>query len=247
LNLCLGLGFKPYRRGDRGSAEGPSLNNDQVQLFEPLSVRKFLHATLIFRYVEMIGLSENQNKVPVPFEKSLYLLHPYNATLVTCKGKNEEINVLAVAWIIPVGVNPPLLAMSIRPERYSHDLIMETGEFVVNIPTFNMVKEVLLCGRRSGRNFEKFKKVSLSPQKARKVNVPVIKECVAHLECKLAKTVNIGDHTLIIGQVVAAYAAEGCFEEVYDLTKFHPCLHLGKNFFTTCTEERVEPDIANIK
>ncbi len=191
-------------------------------------------------------MSGTQNKVPVPFEKSLYLLHPYNATLVSCKGKNEETNVLAVAWVIPVSVDPPLLAMSIRPERYSHEFIMETKEFVVNIPTFKMAKKVLLCGRRSGRTFEKFKKALLSPQKAEKVNVPVIKECAAHLECKLVKTVKTGDHTLIIGQVVAAYATKGYFEEVYDLTKFHPCQHLGKNFFTTCIGESVEPDIADI-
>ena len=191
-------------------------------------------------------MSGTQNKVPVPFEKTVNLLHPYNATLVTGKGKNEKINVLAVAWIIPASVDPPFVAMSIRPERYSHELIMETGKFVVNIPTFKMAEEVLLCGRRSGRDFEKFKKASLSLQKAKKVNVPAVKECVAHLECKLVKTLKTGNHTLIMGQVVAAYAAEGYFEEIYDLTKFHPCQHLRKNFFTTCTEKSVERDIANI-
>ncbi len=182
-------------------------------------------------------------KVSVPFERSLYLLHPYNACLVTCKGKNGKINVMTVAWIIPVSVKPPLLAMSIRPERYSHDLIMETGEFVVNVPTFKLAQKVLFCGRRSGRRHEKFNEASLSPQKARKVAAPIIEECIAYLECKLVKTVETGDHTLVIAQVVAAYALDSYFEEVYNMAKFSPCLHVGKNLFTTCIRKSVEPEI----
>ena len=194
--------------------------------------------------VEMIHMHKTRKtKALVPLERALYLLHPYNASLITCKGRNEEINVMAVAWIVPVSVNPPLLAMSIRPERYSHDLIMETKEFVVNIPTFKLAQKVLLCGRRSGRKHEKFKEASLSPQKAKKVTAPMIKECIAHLECKLKKTISVGDHTLIIGEVVTAYALNGYFEDVYDMTKFRPCLHIGKNSFTTCIKKSVEPEI----
>jgi len=182
-------------------------------------------------------------KVPIPFERSMYLLHPFNATLVTSKGKDGKINAMAVAWIIPVSVKPPLLVMSIRPERYSYGLIMETEEFVVNIPTFDLAQKVLLCGRRSGRSCDKFKDAGLTPQEAKKVNVPVIEECVAHLECRLVKTVEAGDHVLMIGEVVAAYALEGYFDGVYDVTRFRPCLHLGRNFFTTCSTERIEPKL----
>jgi flavin reductase (DIM6/NTAB) family NADH-FMN oxidoreductase RutF len=181
-----------------------------------------------------------REKVPVPLQQSLYFLHPYSASLVTCKGKNGKINVMTVAWIIPVSVNPPLLAMSIRPERYSHDLIIESKEFAVNIPTFKLAQKVLFCGRRSGKDHEKFKETSLTPEKAIKVNVPIIKECVAHLECKLVKSMKMGDHTLIIGQIVVAYALAGYFEEVYNLAKFRPCLHLGKDYFTTCMRRKTE-------
>lgn len=180
-------------------------------------------------------------RAPITLERSLYLLHPYSAFLVTCKGADGKINVMTVAWIIPVSLNPPLLAMSIRPERYSHDLILETKEFVVNVPTFKLARKVLICGRRSGRKLEKFKEAALSPQKAKKVAAPIIKECIAHLECKLTKTIKIGDHTLIVGQVVAACALNNYFEEVYDMTKFRPCLHVGKNLFTTCIQKSVEP------
>lgn len=69
---------------------------------------------------------------------------------------------------------------------------------------------------------------SLTTEKAIKVNVPIIKECIAHLECRLVKSTKTGDHTLIIGQIVVAYTLAGYFEEVYNLAKFRPCLHLGK-------------------
>ncbi len=183
----------------------------------------------------------DESKRPVPLEQSLYLLHPYNSCLVTSIDKNGRANIMAVAWIIPVSTDPPLLAMSIRPERHSHRLITETGEFVVNIPTYELAQKVLICGRRSGMDHDKFKEAALSPRKATQVRVPIIEECVAHIECKVFKTVKTGDHILIIGQIVAAYALEGLFEQVYNIMEFRPCLHLGKNYFTTCVTRRKEP------
>ncbi|MFX0117234.1 MAG: flavin reductase family protein, partial [Candidatus Hodarchaeota archaeon] len=102
------------------------------------------------------------------------LLHPYNATLVSCTSKDGKPNVLAIAWIIPVSIDPPLLAMSIRPERHSHRIISETKEFVVNIPTFQLAKKVLGCGRLSGREYDKFKEFALETQNAKEVNSPII-------------------------------------------------------------------------
>ena len=182
-------------------------------------------------------------KVAVPFERALRLLHPYNSTLVTSKGRNGKPNVMAVAWIIPVSGNPPLLAMSIRPERYSHKLIRETKEFVVNIPTFNQARKVLICGRRTGRNTDKLKDARFKTEKAEMVAAPLIKECIAHIECKLVKTIKTGDHKLIIGRIVAAQASEHHFKEIYNMKKHRPCLHLGRNYFTTCTEQMIEPKL----
>ena len=182
-------------------------------------------------------------KVAVPFERALYLLHPYNSTLVTSKGKDGKENVMAVAWIIPVSVNPPLLAMNIRPGRYSHKLIKETKEFVVNIPTFSQARKVLICGRRTGRNTDKLKDAGFKTEKAKMVAAPLIKECIAHIECKLVKTIKTGDHRLIIGRIVAAQASEQHFKETYNMKKHRPCLHLGRNYFTTCTEQMTEPKL----
>jgi len=70
------------------------------------------------------------------------------------------------------------------------------------------------------------------------VNAPIVKECTGHLECRVVKTVEAGDHTLIIGEIIEAYATEGYFNQIYNLKKFRPCLHLGKNYFTTCLKKR---------
>ena len=182
-------------------------------------------------------------KFNVPFERSIYLLHPYNTSLISSKGNDEKINIMAVAWIIPVSVDPPLVVMSIHPERYSYELIVEMREFVVNIPTFDQAQKVLFCGRRSGEDLDKFNAVSFTPSKGKQVKVPIIQECIAHLECKLMKTIELGDHILIVGKIVEAYAADGYFDNVYDITKFHPCLHVGKNLFTTCIEKIIEPQL----
>ena len=182
-------------------------------------------------------------KVKVSLDRSLYLLHPYNSCLITSKSKTGKPNVMTVAWITPVSAKPPLLAMSIRSERYSYNLILESGEFVVNIPTFDLTEQVLFCGRRSGREHNKFKATSLHPQKALEVSTPAIKECVGHLECRVVKTLKTGDHTLIIGEIIEAYATKGHFDQIYNIKKHRPCLHLGKNYFTTCLKNKKEPKL----
>ena len=189
-------------------------------------------------------MPQNQiKKHTVNLKESLYLLHPYNTCLITAKDRNDQINVMAVAWIIPVNVDPPLIAMSIRPERYSYPMIQERGEFVVNIPTFTQTRDVLFCGRRSGRNTNKFQNTHYTTQEARKVNVPIINECIAHLECKVEETIPLKDHDLIIGKIFSAYALEGYFTKLYDIEKHQPCLHVGKNTFTTCLKEILEPKL----
>jgi flavin reductase (DIM6/NTAB) family NADH-FMN oxidoreductase RutF len=179
-------------------------------------------------------------KEKVAIEDIPYLLHPYPATLVTTIGENGKPNVLAVAWIIPVSVNPPHIAMTLRPQRHSYKLLTETREFTVNIPDFNLAKQVVFCGRRSGRDHDKFKETRLAPTKARKIAAPIIKECIAHLECKLEKVIEIHDHILCIGKVMAAYASNKCYRRLYDLSQHQPLLHLRGNTFTTTTRKAVE-------
>jgi len=162
-----------------------------------------------------------------------YLLHPRNTVLVTTVSRDGKPNVLAVAWITPISVNPPYLGISVKLGRYSHKLLLETGEFVVNVPTFDLAREVTICGRKSGRQVDKFKEAGLTTEQAKVVKVPIIKECVAHLECKVVDRFKVGDHDFFVGQVLAAYVSEENFKNLYDVKKHKTLLHIGKNKFTT--------------
>ena len=171
------------------------------------------------------------------------LLHPLNATLITCQGKDGKPNALAIAWIVPVSVDPPMLVFAVTKERHSYKLIEETREFVVNIAGFEMAHQVLYCGRKSGREVDKFKETGLTAGKAKKVSVPIINECVAHLECRVEDIIPKGDHVLVVGQVLAAYTRGEAFKGLYDLQRFKPLLHLGDDVFTTTSTKTIEPKL----
>ena len=124
--------------------------------------------------------------------------------------------------------------MSIAPDRYSHSLIEENGEFVVNIPSRVLVKEVEYCGRVSGKNLDKFKAAKLTAEPAKRVKAPIIKECIGHLEGRVVKSVAAGDHTVFIGEVLAAYADESLFSErSWNLKEAKVLQHLTSNFYST--------------
>jgi flavin reductase (DIM6/NTAB) family NADH-FMN oxidoreductase RutF len=169
----------------------------------------------------------------VPISSALRLIHPMHTVLVSCVGKTGKPNIITLAWVMPTSMNPPLVAISVRPERHSHSLISETKEFVINIPTMDMLDATLFCGRRSGKDHDKFKEAGLTPLRARKVKPPIIKECVAHVECKLRSQFTTGDHTVFVGEIVEAYADKGAFSEKYNLRKARMIFHLGGDEFGT--------------
>ena len=179
----------------------------------------------------------------VPLDEFSLLLHPSSTTLVTCQGKNGPPNALAIAWIMPVSLNPPILVFSIRKERHSYKLLEQAAEFVVNVAGFDLAHQVLYCGRKSGKDVDKFKETGLTAGKAKKVGAPIIKECVAHVECKIVEMMPRGDHVLVMGNVLAAYAEKEAFKGLYDLKRFKPLLHLGNDVFTTTSTETIEPEL----
>jgi flavin reductase (DIM6/NTAB) family NADH-FMN oxidoreductase RutF len=185
----------------------------------------------------------NPKKVEVNLLNALRILHPMHTVLVTCRNKSGKANIITLAWVMPTSINPPLVAISVRPTRYSHRLIEETGEFVVNIPTMEILKATLFCGRRSGEEYDKFKETKLTASSARTVKTPIVEECVAHLECRLAQKFTTGDHTIFVGEVVAAYADAEYFTEEYDVKRAKLVYHLGGDKFTTFAEKVVQPSL----
>lgn len=171
-------------------------------------------------------------KEDVPLNSALRLMHPRPTVLVSCAYAGIS-NIITLAWSTPLSHDPPLLGIAVGPERYSHDIIAKSGEFVVNIPTMDLIKQTIFCGERSGREVDKFKETNLTPIPSLKVNAPSILECVAHLECKVVQSVRTGDHTFFVGEVVAARVNQGMFKRTFDPTKVQIILHLGGRDFTT--------------
>lgn len=174
-----------------------------------------------------------------------YLLHPYNTSLVTCCDAQGQANIITIAWLIPLSVHPPLVGMSIHPRRHSYGLIQAVGEFVVNVAPYELAQQVLFCGRRSGRDVDKFAATGLTAGQPRRVRPPIIEECVAHLECQVVQDVEAGDHRFVIGEVLTAYARPDVLGDdgLYDLGCVQSLLHLGRNRFTGTRTESTEPSL----
>lgn len=142
------------------------------------------------------------NKTDVEYLRYLW---PMRHFLITC-GTIDRPNIIAVSFCMPVSRIPPMVACAIGQKMFSAELIGQTGEFVVNIPPGKLDPQVYFCGSNSGRDVDKFRKTGLMPLPARSVSVPVIKECVAHIECNVTNTVETGCKYLFIGEVIEAYA-----------------------------------------
>ena len=174
-----------------------------------------------------------KEKVRVNASQAYRLVHPMHTVLVTSVGKTGNPNIITLAWAMPASINPPLVAISVSPRRYSHMLIEETKEFVVNIPTMDMLDKAVLCGTTSGRNHDKFKETGLTPLPGKKVKAPLIEECVGHLECRLHSQFTAGDHTIFVGEIVDAHVDKGTFTDTYDLGKTRMIFHLGGDKYST--------------
>jgi len=185
------------------------------------------------------------SKQTIPESRFTRLIHPMPAFLITCAGKDGQPNAIAIAWLTPVSVNPPLLAFAIRPQRYSYELLQENPAFVVNAMAYAQAVDVLFCGRYTGRNVDKFATANLTPVDAQAVNAPAIAEALAHVECEVEAEYEAGDHIIVVGRVVAASAnADVMMDDAHrDIVAAPPLLHLGGDRFTTTSGEISEPDV----
>jgi len=178
-------------------------------------------------------------KIDVGVELAQRLFAPRLTVLTTSVAKNGKPNIITLSWAMPTSFDPPLVAISVGARRYSHEMIACCEEFVVNIPPISILDKVQLCGSHSGRTADKFAEAGLTSIPSKKVRPPRIKECVAHLECKLVEKFQTGDHTIFVGRVVAASVDEAAFddkESKMNLEFFKPIFHLSGDFFSTSTE-----------
>jgi len=152
------------------------------------------------------------------------MLYPVPAVMVSVADKEGNANIITVAWTGTVCTNPPMLTISVRPERHSYHMIKETGEFVVNLTTEELAFATDYCGVKSGRDTDKWKDMGLTQEPAAKVAVPLIKESPVNLECKVVRVDELGSHHMFLAEVVAVAVDERYFDEkdTFHLSKAKP-------------------------
>lgn len=135
------------------------------------------------------------------------MLYPVPPVMVTCGDLNQP-NIITVAWAGTVCTNPAMVSISIRKERYSYDLIVSRGEFVINLTTKSLARAADYCGVRSGRDVNKFKEMHLTPEPSVHVDVPMIKESPLNIECRVKQILELGSHDMIIAEVLGVNVDE---------------------------------------
>ena len=141
------------------------------------------------------------------------MLYPLPAVMVSVTDGKGEDDIITVAWTGTICTNPPMVYISVRPERYSYHMIKETGEFVINLTTEKLAKATDFCGVRSGRDVDKFKETGLTREKADIVSAPMIQESPVSIECKVKEIKELGSHHMFLADVVAVHADEHYMDE----------------------------------
>lgn len=162
------------------------------------------------------------------------MLYPLPVVLVSCADKSGKDNILTVAWAGTTCSAPPMLSISVRPERYSYSMIEETGEFVVNLTTEKLVRAADFCGVRSGRDTDKWKAMHLTRESADMVKAPMIKESPVNIECRVIERKDLGSHVMYQARVLAVHADEDCLDEKqkFHLEKAGPVVYSHGAYFS---------------
>lgn len=133
------------------------------------------------------------------------MLIPMPVVMVSCQKKGERPNIITIAWSGIACSEPPMITIAIRKGRFSHGIISESKEFVVNVISENLLSQTDYCGIKSGKSVDKFKEAKLTPVKGTKVNAPLIEECPVNLECMVKTVASLGSHDLFIGEIAATH------------------------------------------
>jgi flavin reductase (DIM6/NTAB) family NADH-FMN oxidoreductase RutF len=134
-------------------------------------------------------------------EKGISDLYPNPVVLVSTEYDGKE-SIITLGWVGTICSNPPMVSISIRPSRFSHNLVKKSREFVINIPTTKMLEQIEICGTQSGKNTDKWKKCSFTKQPSDTISVPVIAECPVNMECKVTQIISLGSHDMFIAEVM---------------------------------------------
>ena len=134
------------------------------------------------------------------------LIYPLPAVLISCGNNPDNYNLLTISWVGTICTNPPMCYISVRPERHSYNIIKETGEFVINLTNEDMAYATDWCGVKSGKDFNKFEEMKLTPVKGELVNAPIVKESPLCIECRVKEIIPLGSHDMFIAEVINVQA-----------------------------------------
>lgn len=166
------------------------------------------------------------------------MVYPIPAVMVSVRDKEGKDNILTVAWVGTVCTNPPMVSISVRPERYSYKALEETGEFVINLTTEDLAYATDFCGVRSGRDYDKFKECHLTKEEGSHVSVSMIKESPVNIECKVHEAHKYGSHTMFTADVLAVHVDDAYMNEngKFCLENANPIVYSHGTYFTVGEE-----------
>ena len=141
------------------------------------------------------------------------MLYPLPAVMVSCKRQGEKPNIITVAWTGTVCSSPAMVSISVRKERYSYEIIKETGEFVINLVNRDIVYAADYCGVKSGRDTDKYKEMKLTPLESRFVQTPGISESPVNIECKVKQIIPLGSHDMFLAEVAGVTVDDRYMDE----------------------------------
>lgn len=162
------------------------------------------------------------------------MLYPLPAVLVSAASVDGKDNIFTVAWTGTICSDPPMVSISVRPERYSYSLIRESGEFVINLTTEKLAFATDYCGVKSGRDVDKWKEMRLTKIPGSVVKVPLIGESPVNIECRVKEVIELGSHHMFVADVVAVHAQEKYMDKKgkFDLAKADPIVYSHGTYYT---------------
>ena len=159
-------------------------------------------------------------------------IYPIPAVMVSC-GDMEKSNIITVAWTGILNTNPAMCYISVRPERYSYNIIKETGEFVINLTSKDLAFATDWCGVKSGRDVDKFKEMKLTKEMCNFVKCPAISESPVSIECRVKEVKELGSHHMFIAEVLSINADEKFIDEkgAFDISKCNLVAYANGKYF----------------
>ena len=178
--------------------------------------------------------SENNESLEREVWKGGNMLYPVPVVLIGVRGKNGEKNLFTVAWTGTICTNPPMVSISVRPERYSYQMLVDTGEFSLNLSNASLARAVDYCGVKSGRDTDKWKATSLTPVDGELIAAPLVGESPISMECKIVEKKVLGSHTIFMAEVLRVHAAKRYmdYKNSFRLDKSNPIVYSHGEYYT---------------